>query len=161
MRTKERILGCALLLAAVAVGAREREMIVQVRETVLRETASFLGRPTATLSYGERVAAGEEQRGWVPARTENGRQGWVHASALTRGRRALRAGESAGTAAEREELALAGKGFSSDVEEAFRDRNARIDYTWVDRMETIIVDPAAMRSFLAEGGVRPSEGGAP
>jgi hypothetical protein len=68
-------------------------------------------------------------------------------------------GGQAQSAASSQEVALAGKGFNSDVEAQYRKNNARIDYTWVNRMETIKVSRGQMISFLDEGKVKPSEGG--
>ena len=58
------------------------------------------------------------------------------------------------------ELALAGKGFNSDVETEFKSRNEDIDFTWVDKMEDINVSHKQMRAFLQKGGITPPKGGA-
>ena len=58
------------------------------------------------------------------------------------------------------ELALAGKGLSSDIEAAFKEANRHIDYTWVDRMEAMTVPVTKSTTFLRAGLVKPREGGA-
>jgi hypothetical protein len=87
----------------------------------------------------------------------------MHASALTTKRIALKAGQSnVQTGATQNELALAGKGFSEQVEASFRKQNRNLDYTWINRMETFKVSPDLMRNFLVQGDVTPpSEGGRP
>ena len=67
---------------------------------------------------------------------------------------------TATTAASGDELALAGKGFNSDVEAEFKRRNSEIDFDWVDRMEKISISSEQMQAFLKAGGVQPQAGGA-
>jgi hypothetical protein len=87
------------------------------------------------------------------------RSGWLHASALTKKRIAMQAGaRDAQTAASGDELALAGKGFNSDVEAEFRSQNRGADFAAVDRMERIRVTPAESKEFLRAGGVAPAGG---
>ena len=90
----------------------------------------------------------------------SGQTGWVHTSALTKKKIALKAGDqNVQTAASGEELALAGKGFNSDVEADFKAKNRNIDFTWVDKMEKIKIAADAMQQFLQAGGIQPPEGG--
>ena len=60
-----------------------------------------------------------------------------------------------------DELALAGKGFNDQVEASFMKENRKLDYAWVNLMETFKVKPEMMTAFLVQGelGVQ-SEGGA-
>ena len=86
-------------------------------------------------------------------------EGWMHASALTSKKIVLQAGEQAvGQGASSDELALAGKGFNQQVENTFRAQNPNLDFSWIDRMEKIVVSQSEMETFLREGGVTP-EGG--
>jgi len=83
----------------------------------------------------------------------------VHASALTTKKIALRSGASdVGQAATDDEVALAGKGFNKQVEGEFRLKNQDIDFTWIDKMEAIVISPIEMQRFLSEGNLFP-EGG--
>ncbi|MFH1278445.1 MAG: SH3 domain-containing protein [Candidatus Eisenbacteria bacterium] len=151
--------GIALALAVAWAGG---EMLsVQVKSGQLRSTPSFLGAVTATLGYGDRVTLVQKQDPWLQVRDAAGRTGWIHQSALTKKRIVMSAGEGdAQKSVSGEELALAGKGFNSDVEAEFKAQNANIDFTWVDRMETINVTPEQSALFLAEGKVEPAGGGA-
>lgn len=147
---------------AFAASAAPAEVSVQVREAALRDAPSFLGMPAAQVTYGERLEVTERRPPWVRVRAADGRAGWLHESALTSAKLALAAGDrNVGAAASGDELALAGKGFSRQVEDAFRAENRDIDFTWVDRMEAWRVPPREVQGFLAEGGVRPAKGGTP
>lgn len=150
-------------LAAWAMAAGEKLMSVQVRQGELRAAPSFLAAVVRTVAYGDRLAVLEEQGPWARVSTQDrSAAGWIHASALTRKRVVLQAGQKdADLAATSDEIALAGKGFNSDVEAEFKARNRSIDYTWVDRMEKMTVSPKEMQTFLAQGEIRPQQGVTP
>lgn len=150
-------------LIAVSVWAAEtaRTMSVQVKNASLRDAPAFIGKVTATLSYGDRVETLAAQGPWTKVRTADAVIGWTHTSALTPKRIILKSGqETAQTKASGDELALAGKGFNSDIEGEFKRLHKNIDFSWIDKMEKIKIPPAEMQSFLKEGGVVPAEGGA-
>ncbi|MFH0880636.1 MAG: hypothetical protein V2A34_13050, partial [Lentisphaerota bacterium] len=65
--------------------------------------------------------------------------------------------EDVRTGASGEELALAGKGFNSDVEAEFKSQNKNVDFTWVDKMEKMKETPDELISFLKEGQVNPGK----
>jgi uncharacterized protein YgiM (DUF1202 family) len=134
-------------------------MSVQVKETKVRATPSFLGKILSTLGYGERVKVLEEKRGWSRVEIPSG-SGWVSSSALTKKRIVLQAGaKDVQTGASSSEVALAGKGFNEQVEEQYK-KDSNLDYAWVDRMEeTFVFSPEELVSFLQEGNLSPSEGG--
>jgi hypothetical protein len=136
-------------------------MQVQVRTVQIRATPSFLGRVLAPLGYADRVQILETANAWLRVAGPGGQSGWVHASALTKRTIALSAGSrDAQTGASGDELALASKGFNSDVEADFKARNRNIDFTWVNRMEKSRLSPERLQAFLKEGGLKPAEGGA-
>jgi len=147
-------IGCALLVATSTWAAKQ--MSVQVREGQLRSRASFLGAVQAQVAYGDRVTVGQKKAGWCQVTTAAGKTGWIHESALTRKRVVLGSGTSdARTGASGEEVALAGKGFSAEVEAAYKKENKKIDYTWVDWMGTLKVSESQMLKFLEKGGLIP------
>jgi SH3-like domain-containing protein len=127
-----------------------------VKETQMRAKPSFLGASVAKLAYGAQVTVLEEKSPWVRVRGAGGREGWVHQSALTTKKvRLASGGKDATTGAGNDELALAGKGFSADVEKSFKAANEDLDFAWVDRMETWVVPAADAEKFLAAGQVAP------
>ena len=86
-------------------------------------------------------------------------EGWLHRSALTTNKIVLRAGDQdVRQAASNDELALAGKGFNQEVEDAFKSQNPKVDFSWVDEMEKIVVAPQEMQAFLKAGNVTPKGG---
>jgi hypothetical protein len=142
-----------LLAAATAWAAGQKLWSVQVKQGQVRATPSFLGRVVATLSYADPVTVVEEKEAWRRvARPQGPALGWMHVSALSSKRIVLRAGaEDVKQAAATGEVALAGKGFNKQVEDAYRARNRNLDYADVDRMEQWVVTPEQMERFVKEG----------
>ena len=144
---------CGLALAAsTAWGAKE--MSVQVRDGQLRNRASFLGAVTGSVAYGDRVSVNQVQAGWCEVTAAGGASGWIHESALTPKRIVMGSGaDDARIGASGEEVALAGKGFSKEVEAEYKKQNAKLDYTWVDRMLTFQIPDTELVQFLRQGGL--------
>ena len=148
---KKWILICCAALVATSTWAA-KEMSVQVRDGQLRNRASFLGTVTGTVAYGDRVTVNQEQAGWCEVTTSVGATGWIHGSALTPKRVVAGSGMAdAQTGASGEEVALAGKGFSKEVEAEYKKQNKALDYTWVDWMGKQTVAPDQLVQFLKQG----------
>ncbi len=155
MRRKGGLALAIVVLAAMCAWAAQ-QMSVQVKETQMRAKASFLGASVAKLAYGAQVTVLETKSPWLRVRAASGKEGWVHQSALTTKKVQLASGgTNAATGAGSDELALAGKGFSAEVEETFKAANADLDFAWVDRMETWRVSAEDAEEFLAAGQVTP------
>jgi len=152
----------ALLLASAQAFGQAKQMSVQVKETQIRATPSFLGRILGVLSYGDRVTVLAEQSGWARISLPSGKgEGWVNLSALSPKRIVLKSGsQEVASGASSGEVALAGKGFNREVEAEYRDEK-QLDYTWIDRMEGFRVSPEQVLAFLQQGGLPTSPGGAP
>lgn len=160
MKTGIVALALAAAMVCQAAPARANILNVQVRTGKLREQPSFLGRIVGEVAYGDQIQVVREQGEWVLGRSNSSLEGWIHISALTDDEIVLAAGKgNVETAASGDELALAGKGFNSQVEAEFRAQNREIDFAWVDRMEKFIVTPEEMIGFLKVGDVVPPAGG--
>ena len=163
MRALTRWTAIALLLIAVpSFAAKTKTMSVQVKKGQLRSAPSYLSRVVTDLDYTTRVTVLEEKGDWLRVRQEEGdTEGWMHAATLTKTKLKLASGdEDATTAVSSEEQALAGKGFNSDVEAKFKEQNAKVDFTWVDKMEQITIPAPKIVEFLEAGEVKAAQGGA-
>ena len=135
-----------------------KAMSVQVRSSPMRDTPSFMGRVLGTADYGAQVESLQTKGAWVQVRMGQA-EGWIHQSALTTRHIEMAAGTRDVTVtASANELALAGKGFTRQVESEFKEKNKEIDFTWVNRMEAFKVRDAEVRDFLKEGRVLPAGG---
>ena len=157
-RRRAGALALVLVIALTALAAQQ--LTVQVRETKLRQRPTYLGAATVADAYGTRVEVLRTQGPWREVRTPAGQTGWLPDSALTEKKLTLQAGDAGATAgAHSYELALAGKGFSEEVERTFREGNPQVDYAWVDRMSLWSVSPEESRRFLEVGRITPLQGG--
>lgn len=155
------VLFCAVaLLAAGLVWAAGEMLTVQVRSGKMRSRPSFLGQVVGEMTYGEQVTVLEQQGPWIRISGPGGQSGWLHESALSENKVEMSAGDqNVETSASDDELALAGKGFTEQVEAEYMKQNEDLDFTWVDRMEKIVVTPPEAELFLVEGQVVVGEGG--
>ncbi len=156
----------AIVLLVVAAGwaaAAAKQMSVTVQSTAVRATPGYLGKVLGTLAYGDRVTLLDQPasapKGWVKVAGPDGKlQGWVNLSALTEKRIVLASTQGVQQSASSGDVALAGKGFNSDVEAQYKEEQ-KLDYTWVDRMQAFAVSPQEVSAFLARGGLS-EQGGA-
>lgn len=140
--------------------ANVQDASVQVRTGQLRARPSFLGPKVAEVEYADKVTILSERGPWREVTTAAGQIGWMHMSSLSDRQLTLVSGDAeAASGASGEEIALAGKGFNEQVENEYRKKNKDLDYSWVDRMEAMVVTPPEAEKFLAAGGVQPQEGG--
>lgn len=160
MRTLRRLWPLLLPLLAAAALAATQMMSVQVRQGQLRDKPSFLGKIAGAVAYGDQVTVMESRDGWTRVQGAAG-SGWIHTSALSPKKIVLKSGAAdVNSGASGQELALAGKGFNDEVEAEFKTGHPQADFTWVDRMEQMKVDPDQAAVFLQTGGVVPAAGGA-
>jgi hypothetical protein len=137
------LFGMGILVCVVA----QEEMSVNVKETQLRSSPSFLGKVESLLLYGDRLEILGSRGPWKEAKF-SGERGWVHESALTEKRVVLKAGASdVDKTADSGEVALAGRGFNERVEEEYKSQRD-LDYTWVDKMEEFGLSPELLVTFL-------------
>lgn len=157
-----RIWAAAALLGAVlASGAAVAEdppeagsqATVKVRSQHMFPRPVFYAEPLAELSFGEVLTLGESSGDWFRATRSGGTSGWVHATALT----GAVAGEgdigSGSGEVSSDEVMLAGRGFNSQVEDAYSSDHPELDFSEVNAMERLEVTPTELESFLAEGGL--------
>jgi hypothetical protein len=158
MRKTSLVALLCLLCAAAGMAADQKQMSVTVKETQVRDAPSYLGKVLGVLSYGARVTVlaqpADAPKGWLKVAGPGGKpQGWVNASALTQKEIALKAGDAAvSQTASSGDVALAGKGFNSDVEAQYK-KDKKLDYAWVDAMESYAVEPQRVSLFLSQGGL--------
>jgi len=145
------VLVVMLLPALPALAADPWQVAVQ--KAAVRQTPQVFGKIVSNLSYGTTVEVLAEQKGWLKVRIVGG-TGWLHQSAVAHKVTPLQAGSKKATvSASQQELTLAGKGFNSQVENAYRQKNRAIDFSWIDRMEKMTVDDAQLQKFLQSGGL--------
>jgi hypothetical protein len=148
-------------LVNTAFTAMEKEMSIQVDRAQLRSTPAYFGSVVASVNYADRLKIIDSKGAWVKAATaRNNATGWIHISALTSTKLAPKSGgKIAPTSVSAGELSAAEKGFTEQIEQDYRQKNKKIDFTWVDKMEKISISPKQSFIFLKEGQIEPAEGG--
>ncbi len=150
----------AACCAAAALAEQEKLMSVQLKSADLREKASPFGAISGALPYGARVMVLEQSGPWchVKQAVDGNATGWMHISALTEKHIALKAGTDASTKASSDEVAIAGKGFNSQVESQYKNANAKLDFATIDRMENIKIPMKELGSFVEAADLTPKAG---
>jgi len=123
-------------------------LYVAVRTVALKSSSGTFASDRGTLNYGDRVTVIQVSGRFVEVRSaaNSSLTGWTASANLTT--RQVVSGNT-GTATARE-VALAGKGFNQEVENAYRTQG-NLNYADVDRVEAIRVSETDLRRFLEEG----------
>jgi hypothetical protein len=147
----------ALMLASVALGATVK---VITQEAMIRKDKRFFAPVVVRVPYGQTIQELEREGDWLRV-SYQGKQGWLHISAVQEQKFSLSslAGERAQETT-REEVALAGKGFTPEVESAFRSKNPKMRYDLVDQVQSIKVAEQQLQAFIRSGNLK-EPGGAP
>jgi hypothetical protein len=116
---------------------------VAVQSAIVKDSAGFFAKELGSLPLGTELTVVRENGKWTEVRAGN-LAGWVVSSSLSV--RRVVASTSNVTAGE---VALAGKGFSPDVEIEYKKNG--LDYSMVDSMERITVPADSLLQFITEG----------
>jgi len=111
----------------------------------LKSSTGFFAGKVGTLQMGDQVTVLQISGSKVQVRSATNISGWVASSSLST-RRIVAAGSSASAT----EVALAGKGFSQEVEDAYK-TEGNLNYADVDRTEAITVSTDELYAFVTEG----------
>ena len=144
---------CACTAVALSAQAsRGGTMYVATRTLALKSSTSLFASTRATLQYGAQVTvlqvSGTGSAQWVEVRSaaNSSQSGWTKTANLSA--RSIVA--SSGTSASAQEVALAGKGFNQEIENAYK-AEGNLNYAAVDAMEQQEVDMNQLRTFIVEG----------
>lgn len=145
------------LLAMTSLGFAATLKII-TQEAVIRKDKRFFAPVVARVPYGEMVEELERQGDWLRV-NYRGQQGWIHISVVQEQKFRLLTGEKAAEPS-RDEVALAGKGFTPEVERSFRDKNPRMRFDLVDYVQSYRIEEKQLQAFLQGGNLR-EPGGEP
>jgi SH3-like domain-containing protein len=144
----------AVLLVAVPLGAqsggsfaRGSTLYVAVKSAALKSSAGFFASNRALMNRGDAVTVLQEKGKWVEVRPADNvsLSGWIAQASLT-AKRITNAGREFSNT----EVAMAGKGFTEEVEKKYQTLG-EIDYTFIDQMEARKVPEGELLKFLTEG----------
>jgi len=151
-----------MVLAAATLPAFEvgDTPAVSVRTGEIRRSPAFLAPVASEVEYGQTVEVLEVGAGWVRVKVlDTNQEGWIHESAIA-SKEALRlelaegaSGDTTRMASSRE-IALAGRGFNEQVEQQYQSEKG-LDFTEVDRMETMEIGIEVIGEFFAAADLGP------
>jgi hypothetical protein len=124
-------------------------LYVSVKTLTLKSGTGFFASSKGTLNYGDRVTVIRINGKFAEIRSaaNSSLNGWTAIANLST--KQIVSGSSS-TASARE-VALAGKGFSQEVENSYKDQKNNLNYADVDRTEAITVREEDLKKFLEEG----------
>jgi hypothetical protein len=145
------------LLTSVAFAATVK---VITQEAVIRNDKRFFASPVARVPYGSVIEQIGREGDWLRV-SYQGKQGWIHISAVQEQKVQISPfGQGKAREASQDEVALAGKGFTPEVEKAFREKNPQMRYDLVNQVQSSKVDETSLQAFVRSGNLR-EPGGAP
>ena len=118
------------------------------KTVALKSGTGFFSGTRGTLAYGDQAVVLQVKGKWAEIRsTAKSLSGWTASSNLTAKRIVATGGTGSASASE---IALAGKGFSEEVENAYK-AEGNLNYADVDRTEAQTVSEEELLNFLIEG----------
>ncbi|MDY0003670.1 MAG: SH3 domain-containing protein [Polyangia bacterium] len=147
-------LSLGLVHSAPAPG---KELSVRALSVNLMAKPQFLGASVASLRRGEKVKMIRAEGAWYLVSYE-GKEGWLHSNRLSEKIIQLRAGDT-GSGTSRGEAELAGRGFSPKTEATFKEKNPNLDFSHVDKIQGVDVEPDSVEQFYSTGGLQQKGGG--
>ncbi|MDR0584664.1 MAG: hypothetical protein LBG57_10010 [Treponema sp.] len=146
---------CLFVAAAVwAQDSRGGTMYVGAKTVNLKSSTGFFAKTQATLSYGAQVTVLQVNGKWREVRSSSNvsLRGWTAAANLTAKR--VVSGNTGSASAK--EVALAGKGFNQEVEDAYKTKGG-LNYADVDLTESQNVSDRDLYTFLVDGHLATGE----
>ena len=153
MKTRIWMVLTLALVASLAIAAPAAKSIVTVRVLSAKVMAGpkFIGAAAGSVSRGQQLTFEEAKGDWY--RVTGAFSGWIHKTNLTERQVTLSSkpgGEGAG-AASSEEVELAGRGFTPQVEGQYREKNPNLDFSHIDAIEKTSIDPGELDAFVQAG----------
>jgi hypothetical protein len=142
-----------LVFSHLASAHAETAKIV-VKETTLREQCRFLSPAAARLHYNDSVDIVSREADWYKVAFGTVR-GCLHRSALEARTYSLSGVSGTRTGfASQEEVSLAGKGFTPEVEASYKKQHHNLNYQAVDDVQSYRVSDETLGKFMREGGLK-------
>ncbi|RJR47921.1 MAG: hypothetical protein C4567_00755 [Deltaproteobacteria bacterium] len=157
-RCRLLILALAALLLSPGILAAGAMKVTQANQSIHGEP-NFSGTPIAPVPSGAEVNVVTISGDWYQVEYQ-GNKGWMHRQAFAQVQAPAPSlpGMLFGGGVQQtksDEVALAGKGFTPEVEASYRQQNPSANYAQVDQVESFQVDPAKLQAFIKEGGLKP------
>jgi len=152
---KKKILLALFALMSISVFAAEKfkkgdTVYVTSKTVAMKSGTGAFSKTVDNVSYAEvlKVLSVKGNKVEVQKQAGSRASGWIANGSITK-KKIIAAGSKVTASAD--ELALAGKGFSEEAENAYKASNANLDFNAVDAIESIVISEDDMKSFISEG----------
>jgi hypothetical protein len=155
MKQRVVVIACVLALAGAALAGVKAgsNITVRVMSAKVMKNPKFIGTAAGSVSRGDQLTVKEVKGDWY--RVEGAATGWINKSAVVEGKVELSTQPGAGgSGASRDEVELAGRGFTPQIESEYRNDNPNLDFSHVDAIEKTGIDPTELEAFAKEGGLQ-------
>ncbi len=152
-------LGLALVLLLPGPGWSEVLKVTQSNQSLYPDP-DFGDHPVAQVPVGAEVSVVNQAGDWYKVEYQ-GKTGWLNRQAVVQpqsGSKFNLQGLLFGTPVKQtssDEVALAGKGFTPEVENTYRAKHPNMNFAMVDKIESFKVAPATLQAFIQEGDLKP------
>ena len=141
-------------MAPKAMAATE-PIWVQVRNSVIRSQPQHFASGIGSVKYGDKLTMLGTQDNWVKVKTGGGATGYIPVSSVSAKVVALSVKDAAKSKADPSDVVLAGKGFSKDVENQYKQSSTAGRYDLVDKVEKgSAVTRNEVAQFVRSGGLK-------
>lgn len=132
-------------------------LTVRVMSAKVMKAPRFIGSTAGAVSRGDKLTFRSAKGDWY--QVDGAASGWIHRTNVIEKEVQLssKPGGGSGGGASREEVELAGRGFTPQVEREYREKNANLDFSHVDAIEKVSVDLDLLSAFVTAGGLAGSE----
>jgi uncharacterized protein YgiM (DUF1202 family) len=152
-------LGLALVLLMPGTCWGEVLKVTQPNQSLYPEP-DFASTPVASVPEGAEVNVETQAGDWYKVEYE-GKAGWLNRQAFGKPQASsgfslpgLLTGKPVKETSS-DEVALAGKGFTPEVENSYRSKHPEMNFAQVDKIESFTVPPAKLQAFIKEGDLKP------
>lgn len=154
MRNAALALVCAAAMSSVLwAGPKVGSTVtVRVMSAKVMKSPKFIGPSAGSVSRGDQLTIKEVKGDWYLV--SGAASGWINRTSVMEGGVALSSKPGGGGGASRDEVELAGRGFTPDVEEKYRGSHPELDFSHVEAIEQTQVDFAELEAFVTEGGLQ-------
>lgn len=154
-----KVMICMMLVISTAAfaGNAPKEVSVTAKEGSVKIKADHLSKNVEVVVYGDKLKIVSKENDWYQVTTPSGKTGWIHESATTTKKIKLARDAKVGDdSASHEEVALAGKGFNKQVEQAYITGNPDVAraYQLVNQIEAHKVSSAQLSAFIKQGQLK-------
>jgi hypothetical protein len=152
------LLGLAALVLGAGSGWGETLTVTQPNQQLYPDP-DFASAPLGPVPQGTPVNVLKQSGDWYQVDYQ-GKTGWLPRQAFpeARGPKFSLPGLLFGGPVKEsrtDEVALAGKGFTPEVEASYRSKHPEMKFAHVDQVEAFRVDEGKLQAFIKEGGLKP------